>query len=62
VTLPFVFGETFFIDASFTVDALIFPTGPADAGFVSGSTTADFSHTVIFGPATTTRAGTSFPG
>jgi hypothetical protein len=63
VTFPFVFGETFFIDASFSVSALILPGGPPDAGFVSGSTTADFSHTITFGPATVVDAsGNVIPG
>jgi hypothetical protein len=64
VALPFVFGETFFIDASFTVDAFILPNGPPDAGFLSViSATADFSHTVTFGPATVVDAsGNVIPG
>jgi hypothetical protein len=63
VKLPFMFNEQFLIDASFGVDASILPNGPPGAGFLGGSTTADFSHTVTFGPATVVDAsGHVIPG
>jgi len=63
VKLPFVFNEEFLINAGFSVDASIFPNGPPEAGFLGGSTIADFSHTVTFGPATVVNAsGDVIPG
>jgi len=52
---PFVFGEEFFFQGGLSVTASFFLNSDSP-GRISGSTTADFSHTMTFGPATVVDA------